>query len=140
MASKKQAWTIGELAKAANVGVETIRYYQRRGLINEPKRPPGGFRRYGSNDLTRLKSIRHTQQLGFSLDEINELLSLNAHKDRNKARELAEEKIALIDSRIRELEVMRKVLAELVDSCSRADKTLPCPILRSLTRTEKDMA
>ena len=73
MSVKASSLTIGGLAKAANVNVETIRYYQRRGLLSEPKRPLGGIRRYGSADIDRLTFVKTAQQLGFSLDEVGDL-------------------------------------------------------------------
>src|SRR5262245_18480589 len=82
--------TIGGLAKAAGVGVETIRYYQRRGLLPEPARPPGEIRRYGETDLKRMKFIRSAQAAGFTLCEIGELIALDASDDRARARELAQ--------------------------------------------------
>src|SRR3954468_24758812 len=78
----KNSDTIGGLAKAAGVGVETIRYYQRRGLLTEPARPPGEVRRYGEGDVKRLRFIRSAQAAGFTLNEISELLDLSASDDR----------------------------------------------------------
>lgn len=125
--------TIGALARAAEVGVETIRYYQRRGLLAEPQQLRGSYRKYGTPALARLRAIRRAQQLGFSLDEIDGLLALNEDTDRERARALAQAKIKLIDDRIRQLADMRAALAELVNCCQHTDATAPCPILRALS-------
>lgn len=127
--------TIGALAKAAGVGVETIRYYQRRGLLHEPNQLRGAYRVYGAEELARLRAIRRAQELGFSLDEIGELLALNEDTDRERARALAQTKIGLIDARIRQMQDMRNALTELVGCCQRTDAATPCPILRALSST-----
>lgn len=131
--ARARAFTIGALARAADVGVETIRYYQRRGLLPEPSTTRGAYRVYGEDELARLRAIRRAQQLGFSLDEIDGLLALNAERDRQRARAAAQAKIELIDSRIRQLQDMRDALAELVHCCEHTDSPAPCPILRALS-------
>src|SRR4051812_25214325 len=93
------ALTIGKLAAAAGVNVETIRYYERRGLLTQPS-SNGGYRRYDNTHMERLAFIRRAQSMGFSLDEIAELLQLNDMTDHHKARALAEEKIATVAQRI----------------------------------------
>ena len=93
MLDKANSLTIGGLAKAANVNVETIRYYQRRGLLSEPKRPLGGIRRYGSADIDRLTFVKTAQQLGFSLDEVGDLLRLEDGTHCQEASALAEHKL-----------------------------------------------
>lgn len=118
--------TIGKLAKAAGVGVETVRFYQRRGLLNEPTRDTG-VRRYGSEDLRRLQFIRQAQAAGFTLAEIKELLDLDASDDRARARELARNRIAQLDSKIAELERARESLRRLERECA-AGSSGPCPI------------
>lgn len=120
--------TIGGLAKAAGVGVETVRYYQRRGLLSEPARPYGEVRRYGEGDAKRLKFIRSAQAAGFTLKEIGELLELSASDDRDRARELARVRVAAIDEKIEELRLARDALAGLASACAKK-KTGPCPIL-----------
>lgn len=127
--------TIGRLASAAGVGVETVRYYQRRGLLPVPARP-GGVRRYGEADLNRLRFIRHAQQLGFSLEEAAELLALDEMRDREAARTVACGKLEEIDRKIRHLEAMATALRNLVDCCERAPGAEPCPILHTLAGTE----
>ena len=121
--------TIGRLASAGAVGVETIRFYQRRGLIETPTRE-SGIRRYGSEDLRRLRFIRQAQAAGFTLEEIRELLALDAGEDRSRARELASARIAALDSKIAELEQARDSLRRLAAECGEGGKG-PCPILAS---------
>lgn len=120
--------TIGALAKAADVGVETVRYYQRRGLLSEPARPPGEVRRYGEEDVKRLKFIRSAQAAGFTLAEIGELIALDASDDRARARELAQARVASIDGKIAELQEARDALAGLATACA-SKRGGPCPIL-----------
>ncbi|MGN6057769.1 MAG: MerR family transcriptional regulator [Sphingomicrobium sp.] len=124
----KNSDTIGGLAKAAGVGVETIRYYQRRGLLPEPARPPGEVRRYGEQDVKRLRFIRSAQAAGFTLSEIKELLDLDASDDRARARELAQARVAALDDKIEELRRAREALAGLATACARK-RGGPCPIL-----------
>ncbi len=121
--------TIGGLASAAGVGVETIRFYQRRGLIETPTRE-SGIRRYGNDDLRRLRFIRQAKAAGFTLEEIRELLALDAGEDRGRARELASARIAELDSRIAQLEQARDSLRRLAAECGGGGKG-PCPILAS---------
>ncbi|MQU73571.1 MerR family mercuric resistance operon transcriptional regulator [Sinorhizobium medicae] len=121
--------TIGKFAKAGDVGVETIRFYQRRGILPTP---PGhdGVRRYGPEDLRRLKFIRQAQTAGFTLEEIGELLELDAGDDRETARKLAKVRLQALDARIAELEQARRSLRKLVGECA-SGRTGPCPILSS---------
>lgn len=121
--------TIGKLAAAGQVGVETIRYYQRRGLLETPRRSMG-VRRYGDGDVRRLLFIRQAQTAGFTLEEIKELLDLDSGEDRERARSLARNRIDALDTRIAELQRARKALQRLVGECA-ADKSGPCPILAS---------
>ncbi|MBA2467167.1 MAG: MerR family transcriptional regulator [Sphingomonas sp.] len=121
--------TIGKLAAAGGVGVETIRFYQRRGLLEQPTRA-SGVRRYGSEDLRRLKFIRQAQTAGFTLEQIGELLDLNASEDRNRARELARGRIEALTSKILELERARDALQRLAKKCGDGSSG-PCPILTS---------
>lgn len=125
--------TISGLAGAGGVGVETIRYYQRRGLLAEPARPggsgmAGGIRRYGAEDVRRLRFIRSAQAAGFTLGEIGELLALDAGQDRRRARQLAEARIGAIDDEIAKLEQAREALRRLAGDCASTDEG-PCPIL-----------
>ena len=125
--------TIGKLAAAGDVGVETIRYYQRRGLMGTPARSGGdgwggGVRRYDEGDLRRLKFIRAAQGAGFTLDEIGELLALEASDDRVRIRTLARQRIEHLDEKIAQMTATRAALARLADQCAAGDKG-PCPIL-----------
>jgi MerR family mercuric resistance operon transcriptional regulator len=126
----KNSDTIGGLAKSAGVGVETVRYYQRRGLLPEPARPPGEVRRYGDADVNRLKFIRSAQAAGFTLNEIKELIDLDASDDRARARELAQARVAAIDDKIAELREARDALAGLATACAKK-RGGPCPILKA---------
>ena len=121
--------TIGKLAQAGGVGVETIRFYQRKGLLAEPTRETG-IRRYGSDDLRRLRFIRQAQAAGFTLQEIRELLDLDASEDRARARELARARAKALDARIAELKRARDALQRLATKCAEGTRG-PCPILRS---------
>lgn len=118
--------TIGELARAGGVGVETVRYYQRRGLLPTPKRP-SGIRRYGDEVVRRLKFIRSAQGAGFTLEEIGELLALDAGHDHKRARTLAGERIRALDAKIAELEMARDALKRLARACAKSHG--PCPII-----------
>lgn len=125
--------TIGGFARAGGVGVETVRYYQRRGLLAAPIRSGarghgGGVRRYGEEDLRRLRFIRAAQSAGFTLEQIAELLALDATDDRARARELATGRIAALDARISELMAAREALSRLARECGKGSSG-PCPIL-----------
>jgi MerR family mercuric resistance operon transcriptional regulator len=121
--------TIGQLAAGGDVGVETIRFYQRKGLLETPTRE-SGIRRYGSEDLRRLRFIKQAQAAGFTLEEIKELLELDAGQDRSRARELARSRIEALDAKISELARARDALARLATDCARGDAG-PCPIIAS---------
>lgn len=118
--------TIGVLAREGGVGVETVRYYQRRGLLSTPGRGEG-FRRYGVDDLRRLRFIRQAQASGFTLEEIGELLALDSSADRERARALAQMRIAALDAKIAHLQAARAALQRLAHDC--AHSSGPCPIL-----------
>ena len=124
-----QALTIGRLAEAGGVGVETVRFYQRRGLLGTPTRG-GGIRRYGADDLLRLRFIKQAQMAGFILEEIKELLDLDAGADRARARELASNRLNALDAKIRELRRARDALQRLARACAEDDAG-PCPIIAS---------
>jgi MerR family mercuric resistance operon transcriptional regulator len=121
--------TIGKLAGAGGVGVETIRFYQRRGLLKQPTRE-SGIRRYGNEDLRRLRFIKQAQAAGFTLEEIKELLDLDASDDRARARALANERVAALDARISELRRARDALKRLARECG-SGAPGPCPILKA---------
>lgn len=124
--------TIGKLAATAGVGVETIRFYQRRGLLETPTHNDG-IRRYSDTDVRRLRFIRKAQAAGFKLEEIRELLALDAGSDRARARKLAEQRLAELAVRIDELQSARSALTVLARECS-ADDDGPCPILDAFDR------
>ena len=132
MSEKTIAMTIGGLAKAANVNVETIRYYQRRGLLSEPKRPPGGIRRYGSADIDRLTFVKTAQQLGFSLDEISDLLRLEDGTHCEEASALAEHKLKDVREKIKRLVSIEKALSEMVSQCHAQPHSIACPLIATL--------
>lgn len=119
--------TIGRLARAAGVGVETIRFYQRRGLLAEPPRA-GGIRHYAGEDIERLRFIRRAQAAGFTLAEIARLIALDRTEDRASAREMAMARIAALDLKIAELQRARSSLARLARECG-SGRPGPCPIL-----------
>lgn len=127
--------TIATLAREGGVGVETVRYYQRRGLLRTPDKSggsaiSGGIRRYGEDDVRRLKFIRHAQAAGFTLEQVGELLELDASQDRARARALARERITALDEKIAELQAARASLAKLAHACAASDAG-PCPIIEA---------
>ena len=128
------ALTISELAKGAGVGVETVRFYQRRGLLADPK--PSRFggargrRHYGEGELRRLRFIRAAQRAGFTLDEIARLLELDRVDDRPAARAMAHERIAALDAKIADLQQARASLTRLAKACAGGPEG-PCPILEA---------
>jgi len=119
---------ISELARKGGVGVETVRFYQRKGLIDAPQGEATGGRHYGSDDVRRLRYIRKAQTAGFTLSEIAELIDLDRADDRPRARDMARERIAALDARIAELTEARASLAKLARDCARGGAG-PCPIL-----------
>ena len=125
--------TIALLARAGGVGVETVRYYQRRGLLETPERTEtggrgGSIRRYGEGDVRRLRFIRSAQAAGFTLEQIAELLALDATDDRARARQLATERVKALDGKIAELKAAREALSRLARECG-AGSSGPCPII-----------
>jgi Hg(II)-responsive transcriptional regulator len=129
--------TIGQLAKQARVNRETVRYYERRRLLQRPPRSIAGYRVFSEDAVKRLRFIRHAKMLGFSLEEIRELLALRVHSidTCDRVRERTQIKIADIERKIGALQQMRRVLSGLVTACSRLRKTDECPILDSLEAT-----
>ena len=128
-----QQLSFGSLAKAADVNVETIRYYQRRGLLDEPSKPLGGHRRYTASAATRLRFIKRAQQLGFTLEQIRELLLLEDGQSCRDARLLAERKVELIETRIADLTRMRRSLRVLIAECVEGKRPRSCPIIATLS-------
>jgi MerR family transcriptional regulator, mercuric resistance operon regulatory protein len=125
----KNAVTIAGLAKAVGVGVETVRYYQRRGLLNVPT-AIGAVRHYSPDDLRRLRFIRRAQAAGFTLEEITELLALDRTEDRTRIHAMAAERIAALDTKIHELEASRTALERLRATCA-SGKGGACPIIEA---------
>ncbi|TCS99084.1 MerR family mercuric resistance operon transcriptional regulator [Tepidimonas ignava] len=124
--------TIGTLATAAGVNVETIRFYQRKGLMRQPDRPAGGIRRYGAPDLARLRFIKSAQRLGFSLDEVGALLTLEDGSHCTEARARAARKLADVRARLAGLRRIEAALHELVQRCDAAQGTVRCPLIQAL--------
>ncbi len=130
--------TIGQVAARANVNVETVRYYQRIGLVPQPPKPPRGIRHYPPGVVHRIRFIKRAQQLGFSLQDIAQLLALgNEHCE--DVRHQAESRLARIESQIRDLQAMRKVLRKLVSDCRRHARPGHCPIVQSLAGASQDL-
>jgi Hg(II)-responsive transcriptional regulator len=129
--------TIGRLASAAGVRIDTVRFYERAGLLKKPQRTAAGYRLYAQADAARLRFIRRAKALGFSLDEITELLRLNDGGGRRGAvRALAERRLAEIEQKLVELSRMRQTLRHLVDRCH-GDGTLSgCPIIAAVLATQ----
>ncbi|WP_137889198.1 Hg(II)-responsive transcriptional regulator [Pseudomonas sp. 2FE] len=126
--------TIGRLADAAGVSVETIRYHQRRGLLDEPARPQGGQRRYAAEQAKRLRFIKRAQARDFTLSEVGGLLRLDAGCACAETQALAARKLALIEQKITDLAAMQKVLAGLVQQCGDGNGGTSCPIIDVLTK------
>jgi MerR family transcriptional regulator, mercuric resistance operon regulatory protein len=124
--------TIGKVARAAGVNVETVRYYQRSGLVPEPPRPAGSVRRYSEETVARLRFIKRAQELGFTLAEIRRLLALGDPQSCAQARALAAEKLSLVRARIADLDRMGAVLESLVERCDAARGKVACPIIQTL--------
>jgi MerR family mercuric resistance operon transcriptional regulator len=132
----QEGMTIGRLAKAAGVNVETVRYYQRRGLIVEPSKPPGSHRRYPARVLVQMGFIRRAQQLGFSLEEVKGLLKLDDGRSPRATRLIAERKSQVLDSRIAELSSMRRRLKALIAASRKLKGRGSCPIIAALTASD----
>ncbi|GGE76501.1 MerR family transcriptional regulator [Streptosporangium jomthongense] len=132
MSKKPRSMTIGALAKAAGMGVETIRYYQRRGLVEEPEKPYGSIRHYDEEALARLHFIRTAQWLGFSLDEVGELLKLQDGTHCDEARVLGEQKLAKVREKISSLRRIERTLEGLVQACCTEQGDVKCPLITSL--------
>ena len=132
------ALKIGQLAERAAVNLQTIRYYEREGLLPEPPRLNSGYRLYPNSAVRRVRFIKRAQEIGFSLAEIRELLSLriDARRERAEVRSLAENKITDIDAKIRTLKAMKAVLNRLTERCSGCGPASECPILESIDSEE----
>lgn len=130
----QESMTIGQVAKQAGIGIETIRFYERKGLVAEPNRRESGYRQYDNQVITQLLFIKRAQELGFSLKEIEELLALrfNPKSTCGAVKSRAEVKIADIEQKISDLQKMRKSLLKLTNACSGGPRSVSeCPILES---------
>lgn len=127
---------IGELAEASGVGIETIRYYERRKLLPKPLRTASGYRMYGDEAVQQLAFVRRAQRLGFSLDEISRLLELQQGGGKAEVRELASHKLAMVEEKLRDLQNMQATLKNLVDQCSGRGRVDGCPIIHALADGE----
>jgi MerR family copper efflux transcriptional regulator len=126
--------TIGAVARQAGVGIDTIRYYEREGLLPEPRRRASGYRDYGPGVVERLRFIRRAKDLGFTLDEIRELLALSTDRERGvkSVKQRAEARLGEVERRIRELQRVKRGLRQLIDACPGHGALEQCPILRAL--------
>lgn len=124
--------TIGKLAKQAGVTIETIRYYQRKGLLEEPKKPVMGYRQYPQEAIARIRFIKRAQQTGFTLKEILELLALDSDRCQD-VQQLASEKLTQIENQINDLSRLREVLHELVNACTSNVSTEHCSLIDALS-------
>ena len=131
---------IGHLAGKAGVAVDTVRYYERQGLLPEPARRPSGYRDYGDDELQQLRFVRRCKALGFTLEETRELLRLNAdpNADRAEVRALTERRLADVNEKLRELQLLRDSLTELADSCSGHGTLEACPIIHRVLGTNTE--
>lgn len=130
-------YSIGQLAKTADTGIETIRFYERRGLMPEPPRAASGYRRYPLDAADRLRFIRRAKRLGFTLDEIATLLGLQAGGERAEVKAVALAKLAEIEARLADLERMRAALEDMTRRCSGEGPVAGCPIIETLSDEEK---
>jgi MerR family transcriptional regulator, copper efflux regulator len=128
--------SIGKLAKLAGVRIDTVRYYERNGLLAPSTRLASGYRRYGELELARLRFIRKAQKLGFSLKEIDSLLSLSARRNVAQVKRAAEAKLADVEAKIADLQRVREGLNLLVEACPGHGRASECPILRALSHED----
>ena len=132
-----QVLSIGQLAKSAHVGIDTVRFYEKQGLLPKPQRKESGYRHYNADDARRLVFIRRAKELGFSLADIGELLKLRGQtadksgRSIERVRNVAKHKLQMVEEKIAELERIRTVLAELVTACPGHGDADHCPILRA---------
>jgi MerR family copper efflux transcriptional regulator len=128
---------IGQLAKRGGVGIDTVRYYERNGLLEPRGRLASGYRRYGELEVARLRFIRRAQALGFTLKEVKELLALSAQRDVGRVKRSAQAKLRDVETRIADLVRVRDGLALLIDACPGHGRAADCAILRALTQETK---
>ncbi|MBI5572730.1 MAG: MerR family DNA-binding protein [Desulfomonile tiedjei] len=137
--NEPEGLTIGQVARRAGFGIETVRFYERNGLIDEPPRRPSGYRQYPESVISRLRFIKRAKELGFSLREIKELLALRVEPTTtcSDIRERAEAKVTDIEGKIQSLQRMKEVLMELTMSCTGMGPVSECPIVEALEREER---
>ena len=138
MPSSPATLTIGRLAEAAGVNVETIRFYQRKRLLSRPDRPPGGIRRYGQAHVARVRFIKSAQRLGFTLEEIGELLSLEDGTHCARASALAQRKLSDVRARLADLTRMESALSGLVQACRANGGKVCCPLIVALQAHQQE--
>jgi MerR family mercuric resistance operon transcriptional regulator len=124
--------SIGAMAAAAGVKIETVRFYQRKGLLPTPKRLDGEIRRYGADEVARVKFVKAAQRLGFSLVEVGALLKLDDGTHCKEAREMAEEKLTDVRAKLRDLRRIESALETVIADCSGARGAVTCPLIASL--------
>ena len=129
--------TIGRLAASAEVNVETVRYYQRIRLMPVPKKAAGGFRRYGGTELSRLRFIKTAQRLGFTLEEIADLVKLDDGTHCKEAHDIAAQKLDTVRARLRDLRSIEKSLTRLVRQCETHQGAIHCPLIDSLIQVSE---
>jgi len=129
---------IGTLAKWAGVGIDTVRYYERSGLLAPKARLASGYRRYSAAELARLRFIRRAQALGFTLREVRELLALSGRRDVARVKRAAQERLANVEQRMADLQRVREGLRSLIDACPGHGRAQDCPILKALGSDESD--
>jgi MerR family mercuric resistance operon transcriptional regulator len=132
----KKNLTVGQLAKAAGVNVETVRYYHRIGLLPVPERPYGGIRHYSRDAQRRLRFIKRAQHLGFALEEVSSLLTFDDGKHCAETRSLAEQKLALVRQKIADLAAIERNLLSFIDACAHTTGGCGCPMIDALTAAE----
>lgn len=132
MQSHRPSLTIGAFARLAGVNLETIRFYQRKGLLPEPNRPIGSIRRYGPADVDRVKFVKSAQRLGFNLDEVAQLLQLEDGTHCHEAADLATARLADVRVRLTDLQRMESALSQLVRACGTRRGRVSCPLIASL--------
>lgn len=128
--------TIGKIAKLAGVNVETIRFYQRRGLLSEPQKPCKGYRRYAGDIVMHIRFIKRAQALGFTLNEVATLMELEEPRVCGTTRRIALDKIKAVDQKLAGLTSMRKTLVALVQQCGAGRSTKGCPIIEALGQSD----
>ncbi|MCU7960434.1 MAG: Hg(II)-responsive transcriptional regulator [gamma proteobacterium symbiont of Bathyaustriella thionipta] len=123
--------SIGKLAKELSINIETIRFYERKGIIRQPEKPLSGYRHYSDEILHRIRFIKRSQDLGFTLDEITDLLSLE-HQPCDKTQQLAEKKLNQVQEKIADLMRLEQALKSLLDQCQDNSDNFSCPIIKAL--------